>query len=402
MKIAHVNTFPRGGAATAALRLHNALLEKNIESSFICLNEPAASNIRNCVAVEYAQPSLWSKITNKLGWPITAAHKREQLSKKYHPQSEFLGLPFSDYRLEDITVLQEADIINLHWVQGFLNYPSFFKRLSKPIVWTIHDLSPFMGCFNYPMDQINNPRMAMIDQEFYDQKISALKGYNYPIHIAAPSVWIKEAAQAYKPFTALSFHHIPYGIDNKEFRHIDAGVARDSLGLPKDKFIVLFVSESVENKRKRFDRILALAEQLTGNDVLFVAIGKEPKEINNNTIKFVGNVSSTEQLNLYYAAANFFLMPSQEDNFPNVVLESLFCGTPVISNNAGGMKDIINDSNGFLVDDFNISEICTILKDAISNARVFDNLAISNTTRTKYSSVTMADSYIKLYNELKE
>ena len=67
MKIVHVNTFPRGGAATAALRLHNALLDKGADSSFVCLNEPAAHAIRNCVTVKYAQPSLWSRISNRLG-----------------------------------------------------------------------------------------------------------------------------------------------------------------------------------------------------------------------------------------------------------------------------------------------------------------------------------------------
>lgn len=56
---------------------------------------------------------------------------------------------------------------------------------------------------------------------------------------------------------------------------------------------------------------------------------------------FLRAESTPWKLNLYYAAADIIsLIPSEEDNFPNVVLESRSGGTPVIRTMPGGMKII--------------------------------------------------------------
>ena len=50
------------------------------------------------------------------------------------------------------------------------------------------------------------------------------------------------------------------------------------------------------------------------------------------------------------------IVPSINENFPNVILESMSCGTPVISFNTGGISNIINNKNGVLVEKFNIDK----------------------------------------------
>lgn len=399
MKVVHINTFAGGGAGTAASRLHEELLQQGVDSSFVCMEDKSVT-IKNSITLPFAHPTLWNKIRNKLNFPVMAEHIKEHLIDKYQPQCEFLGTPYSDYKVEELAVVQEADIINLNWVTSFINYPTFFKKINKPIVWTIHDLSAFMGCFNYPIEQINNPKMKMIDSIFYKEKIAALKEYNYQIHIVAPSEWIMEEAQKYMPFATLSYHHIPNGIDRKKINYIDTYEAREKLGLPKDVCILLFVCENIENKRKRFDRVLDLVQKFSDSKILFVAVGDQLNISPNEHINFVGKVKSLEKLNLYYAAANYFLIPSEEDNFPNVVLESLFCGTPVISNNVGGMKDIINESNGFLVDEFDIFEITNIIQRTINKELIFDKKQISENITNTYSVSKMANEYLELYKSL--
>ncbi|MFN8295934.1 MAG: glycosyltransferase [Chitinophagales bacterium] len=400
MKVVHINTFPGGGAGIAATRLHEGLLNCNVHSSFVCISDNQV-NISNATFLRFKSPTRWQRIVNKFVKPIFAEHLKEHLIAKYNPVCEFLGTPYSDYSIESLPVVREADIINLHWIPSIINYPSFFKNIRKPIVWTMHDLSAFMGCFNYPIEQINNPNMETIDKMYYAKKIEALKEYKNIINIVGPSKWIIEKAKTYQPFAKLQFHHIPYGINTNLLSYKDKTLARKKLGLEEDKYIFLFVSEHIENKRKQFVKILQLAREFLGNDrISFVAIGEGNNTDDSNNITFVGKINSLENLNLYYSAADYFLMPSLEDNFPNVVLEALFCGTPVISNNVGGMKDIINDSNGFLANDFDVKTIYDWINRQLSIKDNYNRQKISEFTKERYAIENMVNAYLKIYNSI--
>ncbi|TAE46946.1 MAG: hypothetical protein EAY69_07690, partial [Cytophagales bacterium] len=55
----------------------------------------------------------------------------------------------SAYNILSHHLVKEADIIHLHWVAHFLDYASFFKKINKPVVWTLHDKNPLNGGFHY-------------------------------------------------------------------------------------------------------------------------------------------------------------------------------------------------------------------------------------------------------------
>ena len=399
MKVVHINTFPGGGAAVACIRLHEELLRRQIHSSFICIsNHPIP--VENSVPIPFKHPTFLQRMSNKIGIPLAAGHIRERLLKKYHPKCEYLGTPYSDYDIESLPAVQEADIINLHWIPRIINYPSFFKKIKKPIVWTIHDVSPFMGCFNYPIDQLNNPQMAGVDQKFLKIKSSIVQHFPYPIHIVSPSVWLLEEAKKRSLIQHFTYHHIPYGIRNDALNYVDQSEARRQLGLPADECILLFVCERLETRRKRFDLIQLLAQELSGQNIRLIAIGGGNSNEESGNISFAGRINSLEKLNLYYGAADYFLIPSEEDNFPNVVLESLFCGTPVISNNAGGMKDIVNNTNGILSDGFSIETVKAHILAHPHSTQVYNRAEISAATKKKYDVKIMADRYIDIYQKL--
>jgi glycosyltransferase involved in cell wall biosynthesis len=399
MKVVHINTFPGGGAAVACIRLHEELLRRGVHSSFICISNDRVP-VENSIPIPFKHPTLLQRMSNKAGIPLAAGHIRERLLKKYQPKCEYLGTPYSDYTIESLPAVRDADIINLHWIPRIINYPSFFKKVKKPIVWTIHDVSPFMGCFNYPTDQRNNPQMAAIDRKFMEIKSSVVRHFQYPIHIVSPSVWLLEEAKNRSLIQHFTYHHIPYGIDTERLKHIEPSEARQQLGLPQDTCILLFVCERLETRRKRFDLIQQLAQELSGQNIRLIAIGGGNSDEQTGNISFAGRINSLEKLNLYYAAADYFLIPSEEDNFPNVVLESLFCGTPVISNNAGGMKDIVKDTNGILADGFSVEAVKAHILAHPRSARDYNRSEISAETKKKYDVKIMADRYMEIYQEL--
>ena len=82
------------------------------------------------------------------------------------------SIPYSEYTsLVDHPLVQEADIIHLHWIAGFVDYPTFFKKVDKPIVWTIHDENPGLGGSHYTIwrDSLGE-KMMKIERRFVQTK----------------------------------------------------------------------------------------------------------------------------------------------------------------------------------------------------------------------------------------
>jgi teichuronic acid biosynthesis glycosyltransferase TuaC len=82
----------------------------------------------------------------------------------------------------------------------------------------------------------------------------------------------------------------------------------------------------------------------------------------NNNVKFLGNINE-DLLVQYYNTADIFCLPSSNEGLPNVIVESLLCGTPVVASSVGGIPEIIKDGvNGFLIDPKNPESIVQALK----------------------------------------
>ena len=73
---------------------------------------------------------------------------------------------------------------------------------------------------------------------------------------------------------------------------------------------------------------------------------------------YLGSISDQTKLAELYAAADVFVAPSQQDNFPNTLLEALACGTPCVGFNIGGIPDLIeHQRNGYLARPFEIDDL---------------------------------------------
>lgn len=148
---------------------------------------------------------------------------------------------------------------------------------------------------------------------------------------------------------------IPNGVDTLKFHPIDRKEARVSLGLPQDKKIILSVGGLVE--RKGFEILIramrALRDEHNKRAVSLVIAGEGPNRSQlEELIDSLGLVSSVtligdiphNELYRWYSAADLFCLASSREGWPNVILESLACGTPVVATNIGGIPEIITSS----------------------------------------------------------
>jgi len=173
MKILHINSSDKGGAGIAALRLHRAMLSQEIDSCFMSLDNEINDgihyvrfNTKKEELVKPKQPLL--TLRNYLSEKIKGTYSKDLIEfeknvishkkkyKVYYNQEnyEIFSTPFSNYDLTESEAYKQADVIHLHWVAGYLDYPSFFENNKKPVVWTIHDENPFRGGFHYKADEL--------------------------------------------------------------------------------------------------------------------------------------------------------------------------------------------------------------------------------------------------------
>jgi glycosyltransferase involved in cell wall biosynthesis len=114
-----------------------------------------------------------------------------------------------------------------------------------------------------------------------------------------------------------------------------------------------------------------------------------------NNISIIEDIPNYEMIN-YYNLADFTLSLSIKEIFGMTILESLSCGTPVLSNFMPGPTDIIKDGfNGFNLNtptEFS-NELVNVL-----NKNNFHSKQIANDTKAKYGWESIANKYLTLYN----
>jgi glycosyltransferase involved in cell wall biosynthesis len=416
MKILHVSTYAKGGAAAAAIRLHHGLLDAGVDSKML-IRHPVGEMPHKGIVFQAPVPSASKRIGNKIT-RVLNEFKPKATPAEYdfivsrNPRLELFSFPESN---DDITVTsayQEADMINLHWVAGFLNYKEFFKKNSKPVVWTLHDMNPFSGGEHYcePYTGLNNKgepverELTATEKDWHtkveQKKLNALRSVGN-IHIVAPSRWLMEESHSSKVLGRFPHLCIPYGLPTDTFKPRNKQFCREILNLPNDKLILLFVADSLGSFRKGYDLLKDALVSFANKDVLLCAVGGNTGINTQASIVELGRINDERMMSIVYSAADAFIIPSLMDNLPNTVLEALACGVPVIGYKVGGIPDMVEDGvNGYLSDKVNVAALANLIDKFLQTHASFNRQRISDVARTKFSLQVQAGAYIHLYKSI--
>jgi glycosyltransferase involved in cell wall biosynthesis len=262
-------------------------------------------------------------------------------------------------------VLAHADIVNLHWISGLIDIPTFFRNMPLPVVWTLHDMNPFtggchydLGCSRYVERCGSCPQLGSKSEIDLSRKVWLLKNRIYQhacqkrLHVVVPSRWLGNEAGRSSLFSEAPITLIPNGVDVNVFDQYDSTGIRDVFGISRSDKVVLFLADSVSNRRKGFsDLIRGLREAQGTRDVKLVSVGRGRQRFDaDRTHIHLGPIENEGLLALVFNLARVFVIPSHQDNLPNTVLEALACGTPVVGYRVGGIPEAITDGcNGLLV-----------------------------------------------------
>ncbi len=223
----------------------------------------------------------------------------------------------------------------------------------------------------------------------------------------------KQELTAYYGALSHKISVIPCGVNTELFNHIDKYGARQKLGLDHEN-IILFVGR-VEPLKGLRQMLKAMPLITTREPVRLMIVGgdetnKDELEILRSMsgdlqieekVTFVGQVTH-DTLPLFYGAADVCVVPSYYESFGMVALESLACGTPIVTTDVGGMRNIIlSDEIGYIVDNNAPQQLATQISKILSlNGKSVKSVRSRRDAIQKFAWSNIADALLNEYKKV--
>ncbi len=345
MKIAQINaTCGVGSTGKICVGISQVLAAKNIENYILYSSKSNGYECGiECSGDEYIKlQALKSRVLGNYGF------NSKQATRKIIDELELI----------------KPDIVHLHNIHGHDCHLemlfSYFKKRHTKLVWTFHDCWAFTGYCTY-FDAVNcNKWLTECDRciqagkysYFFDNSKYVYRKkktlfQNLDLTIVTPSQWLADLVK--KSFLRdYPIRVINNGIDLNVFRPAESEF-RSKYSL-ENKKIVLGVSFGWD-ERKGLDVFIDLSKRLS-DDYKIVLVGTNAKtdKLLPASILSIHRTQNQQELAEIYSAANVFVNPTREENYPTVNMEALACGTPVLTFRTGGSPEIIDATCGSVVD----------------------------------------------------
>ena len=399
--ILHVNTIAgKGGAAKVAH--HNLNVSYNLKgyNSKVLVNEISGVDNDNIELLEKnisPEQKMLLKYQKKHGW----------LDFFYMPSLE----------ISSQNTFKECDILHFHNLHGGYFSPFALPELTalKPTVWTLHDEQSYTGhcAFTYECNEWETGCKNCKNLRSYPKIKKDCTSFlfktkkriyeNSDFTVVCPSMWLKQRAER-SILKDKDIRLIYNGVDEKIFKNTDKIEARKKINLPLDKKIMFFSAfGSIKNPQKGGKYLIETYKQFKDrDDVVFLNAGGNEANSKDNWID-IPYISDEAEMALYYSASDLFIFPSMADNCPLTVLESLSCGTPVITFNTGGIPELVEHlKTGYIANYKDADDFISGVKIFLDNDELRQNAGIEARAAIERSFTldTMVNNYLELYQEV--
>jgi glycosyltransferase involved in cell wall biosynthesis len=363
MKVVHLNYSDSiGGAARAALRIHHAARGAGIDSSLV-VNRAALAD-PTVIGPATVPGRLLAKSRRILADPWRSLLKGG--SPGLHSPA---CIPS---RWASRLNASATDVVHLHWINCEMMSIADIGRLTKPVVWTLHDMWAFCGAEHYTdgvrwrdgYSATNRPpRESGFDLDCWTWQRKQ-RHWLRPFQIVTPSRWLADCVAQSALMGDWPVTVIPNPIDTEVWRPVDKLLARQRLNLPPSAPILLFGAlGGDEDPRKGFDLLRDALQQLRGrvNGLELVVFGQLAPSQDTSLgfpVRHTGYLHDDEKLRLLYSAADAVAVPSRLEAFGQTASEAHACGTPVVAFNTGGLADIVaHRQTGYLAKPFDVQDL---------------------------------------------
>jgi glycosyltransferase involved in cell wall biosynthesis len=409
--VLHIQTIANSEGCTP-LRIHRALLEQGVNSMMLVVQgsgDAIYQATQSSTLNRYVPPKnrlirkIKNKLRNKWGKGLLLSEKLDYKIwdlAKLHPMVCY-SQSYSQYDLAEHPLVKEADIVHLHWVQNFLDFESFFKKmkeLGKPIVWTFHDLNPMMGGFHHiRLREKYYNEYQMVEDAQYEMKRCAVSG-DMNLNIVAISSQMKDYIFKHEFYKDRSIYNVFNCVDEKKFFPVNKKDARSVLSIDENQKVLLFVSSYLNDSEKGMNELIQALELLNLNDILLICVGDGEIPQTNVEVQRFSSVHDTIWLSTLYSVADLMVIPSFQESFGNTCVEAMLCGTPVVMTPVGIAMDVIDEKNGVVCQDYTVEALAQGIKIAMD--RQYDGSYIRQKAIDSFNPNKIANEYIGVYEDV--
>ena len=355
MRVLHIHSgvgHSGGGGGIAMERLHRSLLRLGVDSKILVLQDrgfgPDVSLLPR-VEVLSLERRIGS-VTRRLG--LNDVHR--------------LG----SFQLGRHTFFQNADLVHFHCMHsGTFSYLALPGVAAvRPVVHTLHDTWAFTGHCGYSYEcerwktgcgecphPEENPAIVR-DATRLEWRMKTRSFLKAEVQLISKCAWTTRMARV-SALRHLPLAEIPYGVNTSVYRPRGTERSRELLGLPQDRFVLLFSAQNLASRRKGADLMVRALRELPADlapRTVLLTMGKRGAELAQGTglpVRDLGYLSDDHFKSIAYSAADLFLFPTRSDVFGLVSIESQACGTPVVSFRVGGVPDHVRPGEtGFLAE----------------------------------------------------
>ena len=314
-----------GGAAKAANRWVNLLRHQGLTIQQITGDEKPLKG----ALLSGKPPRGWERILECFRDPSSS--RRSEVNRQ----------------LTSILSKEKSDLVWFHNIAGGVKWGWSEEMISmarqySSVIWTLHD----MWALGDSRESYWQEDAVVESGRRHGSRVQSVCGKpgKYPVILTAPSRWLAGLA---KEWTGMDCVFLPNPIDLEIYSPGNRIEARKRWGLPEEGLVILAGADSLADPRKGFDLLQEAWGSAGRNETTLALFGRHGE--NRPGERYLGNVSSDEEMALAYQAADLYVHPARMENAPCQIQESLACGTPVLAFAVGGIPEmVVPRKTGFL------------------------------------------------------
>mgnify|MGYP001021180933 CR=1 FL=1 len=408
MKILHIN--PWDVESRGVYHLHSALKEAQMESRMLV--QYKSSYDPSVLGMEKKREKCALLFQDNISKMLLKSYKKKA--------------PFSTAWVsfgKTLRKIQEMcpDIVHIHSFCNMLKIEEL-PKIQQPVVWSLYDMWPLTGgCYNpcnddHPTEEeckkytkscgccpaLGSFKEKDISYKVWERKRIAF-GQMKNLTLVAISETISQAAKESQLFSGREVLSIPYPVDTNVFQNIDKKVAREILGLPLEKKLLL-----VHSRKSQYDNAKALSllwealQDLQMKKMELIFLGPIPDNPGRLPVQFLGNWQDDVSRKLLYNAVDVFVEPFYQEVYSYSILESLACATPVVAFRTPHTAEILQHAqNGYLAKALDSKDMAAGI-DWLCHHLNYKHLSIKAREKAleSFEKTKILKEYINLYEKL--
>ena len=392
MKVLHICITDSGGAGSCAYRIHKSMIANGIDSKMLVLNKTRTD--ASIVAPYKVRGFFYRAFHKLLRLCSLYVFEYDKLIKQSAQNSSLYTSPAGYIDISNNPLLKWADIIHVHWVDMFIDQPTLFNKVKKPIVWTLHDEGLFHGTSHYHDSVLNNDPLEL---KYRKVKFRMVQNANN-LGVVLLSKYFMDSFGDLPILKNVKLTVINNSVDYNIFKPVDKIFARNNNNIPADAVVLVFIATSITNHYKGLNILIDSIKQLKSEKMIILAIGEDKDFIATPLVINKGKVNDPHKLSELISAADYFVMPSLQEAFSQAPLEAMACGKPAIVFPFSGTEELITETNGIRCNGFTAKDLASAINEAMH--RKYDEKQIREFVINKFSPETITRQYVEFYREL--